>query len=108
MRPYYKIDGTTWKKKAAMLYNIQDIDLLFKGNKYTQKFMRKYKKLPEFEQLAIFFYNRFIIAGKEDTLPFLCQRFVEQLVREYSIAGENVKYNSIKSRLHCSTKYVTR
>ena len=52
------------------LFGIDEKDL-FKGCKYFGEFVLKYKKRPNREELAVFYYNRYVEAGKRSTLPFL-------------------------------------
>jgi hypothetical protein len=48
-------------------------------------FFQKYKKIPKFEELIIFFYNRLVESGKKSTLPYLCKEWTYQLLEEYSV-----------------------
>lgn len=42
---------------------------LFKGRKYFQDFLNKYHKMPNADELVLFYYNRYVIGGKKTTLP---------------------------------------
>jgi hypothetical protein len=46
----------------------------------------KHKKLPSRDELAIFYYNRYVEAGKISTLPFLTEQWIGQLLQKYSAA----------------------
>lgn len=58
---------------------------LFKGRKYMEEFLIKYKRLPNNkEELITFYYNRYVIGGKKDTLPFLTEIWADEMVEEYT------------------------
>lgn len=46
----------------------------------------KYKKEPTKDELAIFYYNRYVEADtkhKKNTLPFQTEKWIEQLLKAY-------------------------
>ena len=46
--------------------------------------MLKHKKLPTRDELAVFYYNRYVESGKIKTLPFLTEQWIDQLLQRYS------------------------
>jgi hypothetical protein len=59
---------------------------LFKGCKYIQEFILKYKQKPNLAELAVFCYNRLVESGKKNTLPFLGKEWMEYLLGQYEAA----------------------
>jgi hypothetical protein len=50
----------------------------------------KYRRYPiSKDELAIYFYNRFIYSGKERTLPFMTEKWTEDFIEEYKFVGLN-------------------
>lgn len=71
LRPFTKIGKKGWRQLAIEAYGVEDIADLFSGNRAFSKFVVKYKRFPiSADELAIFFYNRFIHMGKKATLPY--------------------------------------
>lgn len=56
------------------------IDELFKGRKYFEEFLMKYKKLPNKDELLIFYYNRYVMSKKKTTLPKLIEDWSVQFI----------------------------
>ena len=48
--------------------------------------MVKFKKLPTKDELIIFYYNRYVVGNKKDTLPFLVEIWAQEFVEEYTAA----------------------
>lgn len=44
----------------------------------------KHKKQPTKDELAIFYYNRYVESGKKATLPHLTERWIEDLLASYA------------------------
>lgn len=45
--------------------------------------MLKHKKKPTKDELAVFYYNRYVQSGKKSTLPYLTQQWIQQLMAAY-------------------------
>jgi len=43
----------------------------------------KYKKRPTKEELAVFYYNRYVEAGKKNTLPYLTEKWIGEFLVSY-------------------------
>ena len=43
---------------------------MLKGRKYFEQFLFKYNRMPNAEELVLFYYNRYVIGKKKNTLPF--------------------------------------
>lgn len=71
LRPYYTVNGKRWDQCAIESYKISNINDLFKGCKYLENYVIKYEKQPNNVELILFYFNRYIEAGKVTTLPFL-------------------------------------
>lgn len=56
---------------------------LFKGCKYFAEFLLKYNKQPNPQELAVFYYNRYVEAGKKTTLPYLTEQWIADFVAAY-------------------------
>lgn len=50
--------------------------------------MIKYKRLPNRDELIVFYYNRYVVGNKKDTLPFLVGQWAGKFVDEYGKALE--------------------
>jgi hypothetical protein len=74
---------------------------LFKGCKYLEEFILKYKKQPSRDELAIFYYNRYVeAADKKDTLPHETQLWIQQLIQAYQpVFPEGYDIKEIVARL---------
>jgi len=46
---------------------------LFSGHKYFAEFIIKHGKLPNYDELLVFYFNRYIDSGKIKTLPFMME-----------------------------------
>jgi hypothetical protein len=57
---------------------------LFKGRKYFEAFLRKYKRMPTKDELILFYYNRYVVKNKKSTLPYLTEVWTEKLIADYS------------------------
>lgn len=44
----------------------------------------KYKKLPNKDELLIFYYNRYVVSKKKTTLPKLTQHWSVLFIEEYT------------------------
>ena len=65
-------------------FGVAEPSELFRGCKYIEEFILKYKWMPTADELAVFYYNRYVEAGKCTTLPFHTQQWVRQLLSSYS------------------------
>jgi hypothetical protein len=91
LRPQSQVDGLSWEQNALSAFGLEDKKELFKGCKYLQEFILKYKALPNRDELAVFYYNRVVEAGKRSTLPFLTEEWSSTLLQRYIAAvGEEV------------------
>lgn len=82
-RPLSKYEGRSWAEWATETFGFSDQKELFKGCKYIQEFLIKHKKKPSKTELAIFYYNRYVEAGKKNTLPFLTEKWIAELLASY-------------------------
>lgn len=44
----------------------------------------KHKKLPNWDELVTFYYNRYIEAGKNNTLPYLTEQWAKDVIEVYT------------------------
>ena len=58
---------------------------MFKGCKYLEEFILKYKKKPTKDELAIFYYNRYVEGDKKNTLPFQTEKWCNELLKSYEV-----------------------
>lgn len=88
------VEGERWEQRALGVFKVEGRGELFKGCKYIEEFILKYKKKPSSSELAVFYYNRYVEAGKRATLPFLTEQWIEQLLASHEAAypeGASVK-----------------
>ena len=83
LRPLYSLEGQKWEERAKSVFGVADKRELFQGCKYIEEFLLKHKKKPSRGELAVFYYNRYVEAGKRSTLPALTQVWIEQLLGSY-------------------------
>jgi hypothetical protein len=57
---------------------------LFKGRKYFEIFLRKYKRMPTKDELILFYYSKYVVKNKKSTLPYLTEVWTEKLLADYS------------------------
>jgi len=59
-----------------------------------EHFILKHKKQPTKAELAIFYYNRYVESKKKDTLPFLTEQWIDDLLTAYepSFQGQNIPH----------------
>ena len=64
----------------------------------------KYKKRPSKDELAIFYYNRYVEAGKRGTLPFQTAKWVSELLKSYdkSVFSKEVDIKEVITTLKVS------
>jgi hypothetical protein len=56
----------------------------------------KHKKRPTHDEIAVFYYNRYVEAGKRSTLPFLTESWIDGLLKEYELVfPENLSIKEI-------------
>ncbi len=79
LRPFYYVKEGTWEDAAFKKFNIKPKNL-YRGCKYFMGFVQKHEKLPTLEELLIFYFNRYIEAGKCGTLPYLTRRWASDVV----------------------------
>lgn len=60
------------------------VSQLFKGRKYFEDFLFKYKKIPNRDELLVFYYNRYVVAKKKSTLPMLTEQWSVQFIQQYT------------------------
>ena len=77
---------------------------MFKGCKYFGEFIIKYKTRPNKEELAIFYYNRYIEAGKKNTLPHLTEQWINDFLVAYEPIFEKKTIPEIVESLKASAK----
>lgn len=88
LRPFYRVKGEKWDECAKKTFNVADINELFKGCKYIENYVIKYEKLPEVIELILFYYNRYVEAGKKETLPYLTEYWTAELAGKFNKAAE--------------------
>ena len=60
----------------------------------------KYKKKPTSDELAIFYYNRYVEANKKSTLPFQTGKWIKELLKSYQpVFAEGYEIKKIISTL---------
>lgn len=82
-RPVSVEDDKSWQKRAKQAFGFSSNKELFKGCKYIEEFIMKYKKKPTSDQIAIFYYNRYVEGEKKNTLPYQTGKWVVQLLKSY-------------------------
>lgn len=70
MRLISTYNGKNWEEVVEQKIHIP-AGKLFKGRKYFEEFLVKFKLMPTKEELSIFYYNRYIVSDKVKTLPYL-------------------------------------
>jgi hypothetical protein len=83
LRPISSINGQKWEDCAKGLFGVENKKELFQGCKYIEEFLLKHKKKPSRHELAVFYYNRYVEAGKRSTLPALTESWIAQLLQSY-------------------------
>lgn len=56
---------------------------LFSGVRYYQDFVKKYRKLPNYDKLIIYYYNRTVEGKKVPTLPYFVGDGAMDLIKVY-------------------------
>lgn len=82
-RPVSVEEDKSWQERAREAFGFSSNKELFKGCKYIEEFIMKYRKRPTADELAIFYYNRYVEAGKRGTLPHQTGAWVPQLLKSY-------------------------
>ena len=96
-RPLSMDNDKSWSKNAKEVFGFSSNKQLFKGCKYMEEFIMKYKKQPTRDELAIFYYNRYVEAdskNKKNTLPHRTEQWVDQLLKAYEAVfaeGHDIK-----------------
>ena len=89
-RPQYKFKNETWEDVAAKKYEMP-VKKMLKGYKYYESFLHKYNKIPTKDELILFYYNRYVIAGKVNTLPYKIEMWAENIIDNYVPVFETTK-----------------
>lgn len=89
LRPYYTVNGRNWEDIAKECFNVNSIKPLFSGCKYLLNYVLKYEKKPNFIELVIFYYNRYVVSGKKNTLPYLTELWTEELCEKFLMAAKD-------------------
>ena len=84
-RPLSTLNDKTWSRNAKDIFGFSANSQLFKGCKYMEQFIMKYKKQPTRDELAIFYYNRYVVTDGRVTLPFLTEKWIDQLLVAYRV-----------------------
>ena len=93
LRPFTKIGNKGWQQLAREAFEVEDVADLFSGNRAFSKFVVKYKRFPiSADELAIFFYNRYIYMGKKSTLPYLAELWTHEFIEKYQKAASKAKH----------------
>jgi hypothetical protein len=88
LRPFYTVGGKRWDECAKEIFKVSDVNRLFKGCKYLENYVLKFEKLPNFAELLLFYFNRYVEAGKETTLPLLTEMWTHELLEKFTKACE--------------------
>lgn len=76
MRPFFTVNNNKWDEKAEKAFSVP-VEKMMKGQKYYEGFIEKHKKIPTKDEIILFYYNRYVMAEKCNTLPYLTDRWVE-------------------------------
>jgi len=102
----------SWSKSAKEVFGFSSNKQLFKGCKYMEEFIMKYKKRPTRDELAIFYYNRYIETDskhKKSTLPHQTEKWVDQILKAYeSVFTEGHDIKQIIANLKASRELEKR
>jgi hypothetical protein len=55
----------------------------------------KYEKRPKFVELLLFYYNRYVEAGKQTTLPFMSETWTHGFSEKFNKASEGMEIPTI-------------
>ena len=86
LRPYHIENQIKEESPAQVL----------KDFKHFEEFVFKYEKLPTLDELIVFFYNRYVEAGKCKTLPFKVSVWAELLIEEYRPHFDSLSVKKVK------------
>lgn len=92
MRPYFTIGNEKWDSKAEKSFSVP-VEKMIKGQKYYEGFIEKHKKFPTKDELILFYYNRYVMADKCKTLPYLIDRWSEEIVGEHNKVFKETKFS---------------
>ena len=99
MRPYMNSHEERWDEHAEKCFSIP-VDQMIKGQRYFEQFVIKYEKLPTKDELILFYYNRYVVAGKKTTLPYKIEQWSEEVIEEFELAVQvngKITFNKISS-----------
>lgn len=83
LRLFSTYQNNKWDSEVEKKYQVPAKNL-FKGRKYFESFLRKYKRIPTKDELILFYYNRYVVRSKSSTLPYLTEVWAERIVTEYT------------------------
>lgn len=83
LHPQFEVEGKSWDEVAKKTFKVEETKELFKGCRYIEDFIVKHKKQPTADELAVFYYNRYVESGKKATLPFLTQVWINDFLSQY-------------------------
>jgi hypothetical protein len=95
LRPFYTVHGRRWDECAKEDFKVSDVNTLFKGCKYLENYVLKFEKLPNYAELLLFYFNRYVEAGKESTLPFLAEPWTHDLMEKFNKACEGMEIKDV-------------
>ena len=111
-RPVTMDNEMSWSKAAKGVFGFSSNKQLFKGCKYMEEFIMKYKKRPSRDELAIFYYNRYVEADtkhRKTTLPHQTEKWVDQILKAYeSVFTEGHDIKQIIANLKASRELEKR
>ena len=87
MRPCYRVNNKVWEEVAMETFSVP-VNKMMSGMKYYQNFLEKHGKIPTKDELIIFYYNRYVVANKKSTLPYLTERWAGEVISDYNEAFE--------------------
>lgn len=56
--------------------------------------------MPTYDELVLFFYNRYIVAGKAHTLPYLTEQWTKDIISNYQPIFDSMKIQEIKNKFN--------
>jgi len=99
LRPVQTIHGERWDHWAKLAFKVEDKKELFKGCKYIEEFILKHKKKPTRAEIAVFYYNRYVVAGKRSTLPRQTSAWIDDLLTRYEAVFPEASIKEIISSI---------
>lgn len=83
---------------------------LFSGHKFFQEFVLKHERLPNYDELLIFYFNRYIESGKYSTLPYLTKQWTQDIIDDHKevLYTKKFDYDMYKKTIEASRPVLVR